>query len=198
MNKKLFDELVAKKQNSLRIRENKEICDADIVTRKNFLKIRAIRTVSVYGTEIFVSDEFAAACLQKHHRKTNIGVHSIHVACLSVYLYDRYTRKPLEEDRRMLAEACLCHDLGIVEIKKEKAGLKRMFMAYTHPICSAKIAKQLLPQISEKESNIIKNHMFPLSLGLPKSKLAWILILVDKFCAFTETLFGDAAYPFHK
>ena len=44
--------------------------------------------------------------------------------------------------------------------------------------------------ITPKEENIIRSHMWPLTLfHIPLSKEAWIVSFVDKYCSLLETLF---------
>lgn len=42
--------------------------------------------------------------------------------------------------------------------------------------------------LSELEGDIIRHHMFPLTIIPPQSKEAWIVCMADKICATKETL----------
>ena len=41
-------------------------------------------------------------------------------------------------------------------------------------------------ELSEKEANIIKSHMFPVDYRIPKYAESWIVSLVDKVLSFGE------------
>jgi uncharacterized protein len=38
------------------------------------------------------------------------------------------------------------------------------------------------------EKDIIEKHMWPLTLRLPRYKESYVVLMVDKYCAFSETL----------
>jgi uncharacterized protein len=38
------------------------------------------------------------------------------------------------------------------------------------------------------EKDIIEKHMWPLTLRLPRYKESYVVLMVDKYCALTETL----------
>ena len=56
---------------------------------------------------------------------------------------------------------------------------------YRHPILAYKRSKEMY-KLTDKESNVIKAHMFPLAKEFPKSKEAWIVLLVDKGVGLKE------------
>ena len=43
-------------------------------------------------------------------------------------------------------------------------------------------------ELSKKEQDIIKHHMFPLTIIPPMCREAWLVCLADKICAGKETL----------
>lgn len=43
-------------------------------------------------------------------------------------------------------------------------------------------------ELSEVEKDIIRKHMFPLTLIPPRYRETWIVCLVDKICSVKETL----------
>ena len=54
-----------------------------------------------------------------------------------------------------------------------------------HPRAAARNAAELTA-LSDKERNIILSHMWPLGGQLPRSREAWLVDLVDTFCAALE------------
>lgn len=59
---------------------------------------------------------------------------------------------------------------------------------WSHPKTSLRNAKEYF-NINKKQENIIRSHMFPLTLfHMPICKEAWIVTLSDKYCAIYEYL----------
>ena len=56
---------------------------------------------------------------------------------------------------------------------------------FDHPRAAARNAAELTA-LSDKERNIILSHMWPLGGQLPRSREAWLVDLVDTFCAALE------------
>ena len=65
---------------------------------------------------------------------------------------------------------------------------------YRHPGFALKNARELNPQITKKEENIIKRHMFPLTPLPPPSPEGLIVSLADKYCATRELLIARGGY----
>lgn len=97
--------------------------------------------------------------------------------------YDCYKiGKKLKLDYKALAIAGLLHDFyekpwqDCFEKKKifEKHG-------FVHAENARKNAKKFYPHlVNEKIEDMIKTHMFPLNIRLPKYKESWLLTFIDK------------------
>ena len=61
--------------------------------------------------------------------------------------------------------------------------------AFTHPKEALKQALTIT-QLNDKEQDIIKNHMWPVTPKFPKYKETYIITLVDKYSAVAEALIG--------
>ena len=60
---------------------------------------------------------------------------------------------------------------------------------FHHPERAAENAARYIG-VSEKEAEIIRYHMWPLTLRhAPSSREAWIVCIADKLCSLEETLF---------
>lgn len=110
-----------------------------------------------------------------HHGITRYD-HSIRVA-----YYSYYITKILHLDYKETTIAAILHDFFIDEVKEENSinKLRR------HPQYAVENAKKHF-QISEKQEDIIKTHMFPVTLTPPKYLESWIVDLVDDFSAIYE------------
>lgn len=58
---------------------------------------------------------------------------------------------------------------------------------FTHPTTALKNANHYF-ELSEMEQDIIKKHMWPLTVKLPRYKESLVVCGADKFCAVAETL----------
>ena len=66
-----------------------------------------------------------------------------------------------------------------------KTPVQGLISAYKHP---EKAVSNALSEfnVNEKEQDIIKCHMFPLNINIPKYKESWIVSLYDKKAAIIE------------
>ena len=66
--------------------------------------------------------------------------------------------------------------------------------SYKHPLIACENAS-LLFDLTEKEKDIIRSHMWPLTFWhFPGSLEAWIVSFADKYCSAGETIFRDPAH----
>lgn len=117
-----------------------------------------------------------------HHKHTTRLRHSLYVS----YLNYRICRI-LKLDSRSAARAGLLHDYFFYERKeynKKRTGPGHM---RAHPSTALENASSEF-EISDREADIILNHMWPCTFKRPRYPESVIIILVDKFCAVSEVL----------
>ena len=115
------------------------------------------------------------------HRTSNSLQHSIHVAKVSFALAEKLR---LRIDEEVLAMGAILHDYYLYDIKEE--GFSDYGHGTKHPQTALDNAMKEF-KLSQKEQNIIRSHMWPLTLfHPPKSKEAWIVCMADKYCAAKE------------
>ena len=120
----------------------------------------------------------------KQHRGKPTLRHTLNVAKESFRIAD-FLGLNIEE--RSLARGALLHDFYLytffdTDISGYRHGI-------SHPATALRNAKKVVP-LTEKEANIIRSHMWPLTLfHPPRSKEAVIVMLADKYCAAKE-VFG--------
>lgn len=115
------------------------------------------------------------------HHGSNTLAHCLAVAMRS---FEFAEKLGWDIDERELARGAMLHDYYQYDIKKE--GLTPFQHGTSHPqIAMEKADKDF--HLSEKEKNIIRSHMWPLTLGHPpKSKEAILVSLADKDVAAVE------------
>ncbi len=63
-----------------------------------------------------------------------------------------------------------------------------MWHLLTHPTQAWKNAKSKYPSLSKTEKDIIKRHMFPLTIIPPITKAGWLVCFFDKVIALSDYL----------
>ena len=96
---------------------------------------------------------------------------------------NREIAKKLNWDYKAVARAGMLHDLFLYNwrVKEERKGLH----AFTHAKQAYKNAIELF-DLTDKEQNMIKTHMFPITIIPPKSKEGFLLTIIDKYCVLYE------------
>ena len=124
------------------------------------------------------------------HGKITTYDHCFRVAAMS-YKINKLFR--LKSDEKVLIRGAFLHDYFLYDWHKKKAkfrNLKEFFKlhGFMHPSYAAANAKRDFG-IGEKEENIIKSHMWPLTVTkVPRCREAVIVCIADKLTSATETI----------
>jgi len=135
-------------------------------------------TIGRYGGKILSSPDFNAALQQKHHRHSDVGTHSLHVAQTGVRMHLLLEKAGISTDALSIVVGALCHDLGMVE--RDLKYRSRRECCRRHPIDSAKAAQQLIGTLDEKTKDAILHHMFPATKTPPASANTYKTVLSQK------------------
>lgn len=119
----------------------------------------------------------------RHHKTTTTLRHCYRVARMSMKMADRLH---LKVDPKSLAKGAMLHDFYLYEFKNEP--ISGWNHGTGHPKTALRNARELF-ELNAKEENIIRSHMWPLTLlHPPKSKEAMLVSIADKIVAFHEML----------
>lgn len=102
---------------------------------------------------------------------------------LKVSYYSYKIAKALHLDYYETARGGLLHDFFIS--KEDRTTKERFLSTFTHPKKALETAKKHF-DLSRKEEDMIKSHMFPINLSVPKYLESWIISGVDKVIAVNE------------
>ncbi len=117
-----------------------------------------------------------------HHGHTTCFQH-----CLNVSYYNYLFCKLLSLDARAGARAGLLHDLFLYDWHDYVREKGQRLHGWTHAgTALANVEKYF--EITPMEADIIKKHMFPMNIALPKYKETVVIIFVDKICGAWEVM----------
>lgn len=129
----------------------------------------------------------------EHHKKTkhdiqhgNMSVrqHTINVARCSLLISEKLG---ISCDQRALVRGALLHDFFLYDWHdKDHANIFRLHGIH-HPGIALKNAEKEF-SLSNIEKDIIKKHMWPLTVVPPVCREAWIVSMADKYCSLMETV----------
>ncbi len=114
----------------------------------------------------------------RHHRTASRLEHSVDVAWLS-YLAARR----LSLDYAAAARGALLHDLFFYDRSCEGP---RMHV-FRHPATSLRNARIITP-LTGKEEDIIRKHMWPLTIVPPRYPESWIVCFADTCCSIRDLI----------
>lgn len=122
------------------------------------------------------------------HGDTTCLKHTIAVAYYSIKLAEMMG---IQYKRRDLIRGALLHDYFLYDWHEKRSG-KNMH-GFTHPTAAMNNADRDF-SLTEVEKDIIKKHMFPLTVKPPMCREGWIVCVVDKLCSVYETFKRKNAY----
>ena len=126
---------------------------------------------------ILNNDEFLKIKKIEHHGISRYD-HS-----LKVSYYSYKIAKALHLDYEQTAVGGLLHDFFLSP--EDRTQKERMKSVFTHPKQAVSMAKSHF-ELTKKEEDMIRSHMFPINLSVPKYAESWIVSMVDKCVATNE------------
>ena len=119
------------------------------------------------------------------HKGNTTYQHCFNVARYSFYLAEKFGWKVNEDS---LARGAMLHDYYLYNTTQMEVSDYRH--GVDHPRIALENARREY-KLNKKEENIIRSHMWPLTLfHPPRSKEAILVSLADKYCALRE-MYGD-------
>ena len=140
--------------------------------------------ILLYGSEILNSDVFREAAREKHHFHGTVADHAINVCVVSLRLANQLISQGTSVCKKDLVRAALCHDLGLVSRRSKYEDSLEAWKK--HPGDSAKIAKELLPDLSPEAEKMILSHMWPVGGPVPSSNEGLLLCMADKYGSMAD------------
>lgn len=137
-----------------------------------------------YGEEILRSENFKKTKDYIQHGDMTVNMHCINVAKYSLAI-SRKLR--INCNQRDLIRGALLHDYFLYDWHdKNHRSIKKLHGFY-HPGIALKNASKEY-KLTSRERDIIKKHMWPLTIVPPQCREAWIVTTADKYCSLLETV----------
>ncbi len=147
-----------------------------------------MKNTEFYGLirDIVSTKEFRGMKRYRHHIKGSVYDHSIKVA---YFCYKHHQRFGTDIDLRELVRGALLHDFYLYDWHDWIPG-HRLHL-FTHPRLALRNALEKYPDLTERERDMIRNHMFPVTPWLlPRTRAGWLICLYDKVAALSD-YFGE-------
>ena len=137
-----------------------------------------------YGGEIFESVNFRRTAGHIQHGTVSVQEHCKEVARTSL----RASRKlRLGCRERELVRGALLHDYFLYDWHVGAPAKWSNLHGFHHPrIALLNAMKEY--KLTKREQDIIRKHMWPLTVKPPLCREAWLVTLVDKYCALKEAV----------
>ena len=137
-----------------------------------------------HGEDIFRSERFRSMKQYLQHGEVTVYKHSVNVAKASINLADRLHIK-LQE--RELIRGALLHDYFLYDWHIPEGQDPGPLHGFHHPKVALRNALAEY-ELTEREKEIIRRHMWPMTLIPPRCREAWVVLAADKWVSLLETL----------
>lgn len=131
-------------------------------------------------SEIIENDTVQQMKNYKQHYNTTCYEHCYMASYICYLICKKY-----HLDYHSAARAAMLHDLFLYNWRERQPNRKGLH-AFTHGKLAVENASKLF-DLNKKEKDIIKKHMWPVTIEFPRSIEGFILTFVDKYCAMAET-----------
>lgn len=153
--------------------------------RKEYEKKREFyRLLREHAGDIIKSDNFQSTRNYIQHGSIPVHRHCIDVARQSIAI-SQLLGIPCSE--RELIRGALLHDYFLYDWHDRSRENYQMLHGFYHPGIALKNASREY-KLTLREKDIIKKHMWPLTVVPPRCREAWIVTTADKYCSLLETL----------
>lgn len=138
-----------------------------------------------HGDDILQSENFKKTRAHIQH-----GTMTVHNHCMDVARYSLLLNKKLRIgcNKHDLIRGALLHDYFLYDWHdKEYLAHRQRLHGFHHPATALRNAEKEY-SLNDIQREIIKKHMWPLSVIPPMCREAWVVTAADKYCSFLETV----------
>lgn len=142
------------------------------------------KALKEHANDILKSEKFRSTRRNVQHGSISVQRHSIDVAKQSLLIAKALKVKVNEKE---LVRGALLHDYFLYDWHDKERDDYNGLHGFYHPGIALKNAMKDY-DLTKREQDIIKKHMWPLTPFIPKYRESWIVTMADKYCSTLETL----------
>ncbi|MCH5345044.1 MAG: phosphohydrolase [Acetatifactor sp.] len=165
-------------------REGRSFKNSERWKRKFEEERELYREIQEAADDILQSANFNSTKSHIQHGNMTVNDHCIRVAKYSLALSKKF-RIPCS--RRELIRGALLHDYFLYDWHDPDMISPHKLHGFYHPGKALKNASAEY-DLTPREKEIIKKHMWPLTVVPPTCREAWIVTTADKWCSLMETV----------
>lgn len=158
--------------------------DKQAVNRRKEREKQLRRQIREAGTDILESENFQSTKEHIQHGTVTVHAHCINVAKHSLMLADKLK---VRTKRRELIRGALLHDYFLYDWHDKDHINPFKLHGFFHPGRALKNATRDF-ELTKREKDIIRKHMWPMTIIPPMCREAWIVTAADKWVSLKETL----------
>ncbi len=148
----------------------------------------SLNNTSLFYRTLYQMDRETACKKMRQFPQHNGNSTYQHVRNVALYSYFLAEKFDWKIDEVSLARGAILHDYYLYCATREP--INGYVHGIRHPRTALENARKLY-KLNKKEENIIRSHMWPLTLfHMPTCKEAWLVSIADKLCAVRE-MFGE-------
>lgn len=153
--------------------------------KKELIKYRnKQKMIRGYASDILASNNFNKTKEFIQHGNMTVNNHVMNVARYSLALSDKLHIKC---NKKELVRGALLHDYFLYDWHIPDEENPHKLHGFYHPGRALKNA-MMEYKLTPREQDIIKKHMWPLTVVPPMCREAWIVTAADKWCSLMETI----------
>lgn len=134
------------------------------------------------ASDILKSDNFQKTRRHIQHGTMPVHRHCINVAKASIALNKKLGIRCNEKE---LIRGALLHDYFLYDWHQKSHDHRRLHGFYHPGVALDNADKEY--QLTLREKDIIRKHMWPLTVVPPRCREAWVVTTADKWCSLLET-----------
>lgn len=158
--------------------------DEQAVNRRREREKQLRRQIRESGADILESTNFQSTREHIQHGTVTVNAHCINVAKHSLMLVDKLK---IRINQRELIRGALLHDYFLYDWHDKDHINPLKLHGFFHPGRALQNATRDF-DLTDREKDIIRKHMWPMTVIPPMCREAWIVTVADKWVSLLETL----------
>lgn len=156
--------------------------------KRCYLKQRMLhREIMRDAADIISSRNFKRTKSHIQHGTMTVNNHCMNVAKYSLAISNKLEKLGIRCKRDELVRGALLHDYFLYDWHEPEHVKLCKLHGFYHPGIALQNARKEY-NLTPREEDIIRKHMWPLTVVPPMCREAWIVTTADKWCSLLETL----------